>query len=175
MLDSAIEAPGPFVIEETGWGGFNVDIRLHFTPEVSSKPEYRSHFLQLEHYGDEAMQVRQREEKVVRSEFLEYIEFNEPTEALWDALTDEGQFATKKSGRGKGKGKLKEEDDREGTVELPESATRTNPFSKDLETQVLDSLKKAEVQVQALLEEERKREKEAHTQLLELRGTTTAS
>jgi len=172
----AIEAPGPFVVEETGWGGFNIDIRLHFTPEVSSKPEYRSHFLQLEHYGDEAMQTRQRDEKIVRSEFLEYIEFNEPTEALWEALTDEGQFpAAKKGGRGKGKGKLKEEDHGEGTVELPESATRTNPFSKDLETQVLDSLKKAEAQVQVLLEEERKKEKEAHSQLMELKRTTTTT
>lgn len=122
------------------------------------------------------MQARQRDEKIVRSEFLEYIEFNEPTEALWDALTDEGQFpAMKKSGRGKGKGKLKEEDSGEGTVELPESATRTNPFSKDLENQVLESLKKAEAQVQVLLEEERKKEKEAHSQLMELKGTTTTT
>lgn len=160
------------MVEETGWGGFNVDIRLHFAPEVSSKPEYRSHFLQLEHYGDEAMQARQREEKIVRSEFLEYIEFNEPTEALWEALTDEGQFPTKK-GSSRGKGKLREEEG-EGTVELPSSASRTNPFSKDLEGQVLDSLKKAEAQVEALLSEEKKREQEAHSQLMELRGAATA-
>lgn len=147
-----------------------MDIRLHFAPEVSSKPEYRSHFLQLEYYGDEAMQARQREEKIVRSEFLEYIEFNEPTEALWEALTDEGQFPTKK---GRGKGKLKEEEG-EGTVELPEPSTTKSPFSKELEREVLASLDKAEKQVATLLEEEKKREKEANKQLLELRGTATS-
>lgn len=165
------------MIEETGWGGFNVDIRLHFAPEVSSKPEYRSHFLQLEPYGDEAMQAQQREEKVVRSEFLEYVEFNEPTEALWETLTDEGQFTTattttKKTG--KGKGKLRD-DEGEGTVELPASATRGNPFSKELEAQVLASLRRAEEQIEVLLKEEAKREKEAHAELMELRGGNSSA
>ena len=78
-----VDGPGPFEIEETGWGGFNIEIRLFFAPEVGSKPEYRSHFLQLEPYGSEELQKRQAEEGMVRSEFLEYVEFNEPTEGLW--------------------------------------------------------------------------------------------
>ena len=143
-----VDGPGPFEIEETGWGGFNIEIRLFFAPEVGSKPEYRSHFLQLEPYGSEELQKRQAEEGMVRSEFLEYVEFNEPTEGLWEVLTDGEQWP--KAGARGGKGKNKRVSgaglgvEGEGSVELVEKTTKENPFSKQLEQQILAVLRKAE-------------------------------
>ncbi|KAF2454061.1 yeats family-domain-containing protein [Lineolata rhizophorae] len=83
----------PFVVSETGWGGFNVEIRLHFNPASGEKPQWRQHFLQLERYGSDEDRARQEREGVVRSEFVEWIEFNEPTEAFWDEMTADSQWA----------------------------------------------------------------------------------
>ena len=49
---------------------------------------------------------------MVRSEVLETVEFNEPTEALFDMLTSEEQFLdpNRKKGKGKGKGKGRAEE-----------------------------------------------------------------
>ena len=95
----------PFQIEETGWGGFETEVRLIFHQDFYTKPENRTHFLQLLPYGDEAQQKKQNEENMVRSEFFDIVEFNEPTETCWDALTDPDQWPSPRKGRGKGKGK----------------------------------------------------------------------
>lgn len=150
-----IEEP-PFQIEETGWGGFQVEVKLFFVPEVGSRPQDRSHFLQLEPYGDEAEQEKQKREKVVRSEFIDIIEFNEPTEALYDILTDETQFKQPKM-RGKGKGKasaMKRGDGDEHTVELPAKSSATNAYSKETEASLLHLLQNAGSQLDQLLAEE---------------------
>lgn len=163
------EAP-PFCVEETGWGGFNVDIRLFFAAEVGAKPEYRTHFLQLEPYGDERLQEAQRREGVVRSEFLELVEFNEPQEALWESLTDAAQARTQdatgggagpggvKMGRGKaggkGRGKGSGTADEGASVELPEKGSEGNMFSRSMELDILQLLETAEAKVQRLLKEE---------------------
>ena len=69
-----VEKP-PFEVTETGWGGFNIDIRLHFQPISGEKAQYRQHFLQLEKYGDDKMQAEQERSGCVRSEFLEVVQF----------------------------------------------------------------------------------------------------
>jgi len=147
----------PFQIEETGWGGFNIEIRLFFAPEVGSKPEYRNHFLQLEPYGSEEVQKKQTEDGMVRSEFLDWVEFNEPTEGLFEALTEETQWAVPK-GAGKGKNKRGSTIGSagvgigEGTVELADVTSEDTPFSKQLESQILAVLRKAEKDVDVELE-----------------------
>lgn len=163
-----VEEP-PFQIEETGWGGFQVEIKLFFIPEVG-RAQDRVHFLQLETYGDEAQQQKQKEEKMVRSEFLDYIEFNEPTEALFDILTDESQFQVPRTtGKGKGKVPLKRENG-EGSVELPETSTASNPYSKELEESNLTLLKKALAQVEELSASEDAKLKSVREQLAKVRG-----
>lgn len=151
-----IEEP-PFEIQETGWGGFHVDIKLFFVPDASAKPEMRTHFLQLENYGDAEMQARQEREKMVRSEFMESIEFNEPTEGLYGILTGDEQWMRQKQGRGKGKGAKGKaratEVNAEGTVELPE----TGLFSKQSERDFIEVIKKKieEVDVEKKAEDEK--------------------
>jgi transcription initiation factor IIF auxiliary subunit len=46
----AIEEP-PFEVTETGWGEFEIQIKVHFTPEASEKPMTLFHFLHLHPYG----------------------------------------------------------------------------------------------------------------------------
>lgn len=181
------EAP-PFVVEETGWGGFQIDIRLYFAPEVAAKPEYRTHYLQLEPYGDDAQKEQQLRDGMVRSEFLEVIEFNEPPEALWDALTDPAQTKTLapgtaaggKKGRGKAVGgtaaaaargaKGAHYADEGATVELPPQGTPSNPFAKDMEASLMELLAKAEQQVDVLLGEEKTKVEEKRKELIALKA-----
>ena len=90
-MSPAAEEP-PFEISETGWGGFQIDVRLHFQPFTGEKAQWRSHYLQLEKYGDDKQQAKQEAAGCVRAEFLEVVQFNEPTELLFDALTDDKQW-----------------------------------------------------------------------------------
>lgn len=46
----AIEEP-PFEVTETGWGEFEIQIKVHFIPEASEKPMTLFHFLHLHPYG----------------------------------------------------------------------------------------------------------------------------
>jgi YEATS domain-containing protein 4 len=51
-LTVAIEEP-PFEVTETGWGEFEVQIKVHFVGEASEKPLTLFHFLHLHPYGPE--------------------------------------------------------------------------------------------------------------------------
>src|SRR5271154_3310084 len=46
----AVEEP-PFEVTETGWGEFEIQIKVHFIPEASEKPLTLFHFLHLHPYG----------------------------------------------------------------------------------------------------------------------------
>lgn len=111
----------------------------------------------------------------MRSEFLDYIEFNEPTETLFESLTDEVQFpgaAGAKKAKGKGKAAAAAaagRGDDEAGIQLPEASTASNPFSRETEAQILESLRKAEAEIEVQLQLEKEREQKAHTELLELR------
>lgn len=168
-----MEAP-PFEVRETGWGGFQIDVRLHFQPYANEKPQWRSHFLQLEPYGSDEEKKLQQERNLVVSEICDFIEFSEPAESLWDALTDELQwvdFSQPKSGKGKGRGapKIKAPpDDDERWPILPDHAPSSSPYSYQLEAQVLDMLQAAQTEVTALVEEEAARRTAADAKLREL-------
>lgn len=109
----------------------------------------------------------------MRSEFLDYIEFNEPTEAFWDILTDDSQFTSNLrpavgAGGSRGKGKAATLvpmtsangsplhvggtggiDGDKGTVELPDKGSDSIPFSKESEALIIAQLKEAEKKVSA--------------------------
>ena len=50
MTCEAIEEP-PFEVTETGWGEFEIQIKIFFQPEASEKPLTLFHFLHLHPYG----------------------------------------------------------------------------------------------------------------------------
>jgi YEATS domain-containing protein 4 len=169
----------PFEVTETGWGGFNIDIRLHFQPISGEKAQYRQHFLQLEKYGDEKMQAEQERTGCVRSEFLEVVQFNEPTEALWDALTSEDQWShlipagkggSKKASLG-ANGRLKRGlPNGERSAQLPEKGADDVPFSQEQEAALQDFLKAKMDEVDRLLEKEDQRKADIEARLKSLRG-----
>jgi len=124
-----------------------VGIQLHFQPYCNEKRQARQHFLQLEPYGDEASMEEQRRAGVVRSEITEAIEFNEPTEGLWDALTADNQwdYLNERPGRGKGKSRqsIQAPSGEERSVELPEKGPPGSAYSKEQEDRLLDLFQKA--------------------------------
>ena len=103
-----IEAPGPFEVQETGYGEFGVEIRLYFAQEAGEKAVYREHYLCLAPYGSDEQKARQEKANLVVAERLETIEFNEPTQEFFRSLTSEEQTNWLKVKRGRGKGKKPE-------------------------------------------------------------------
>lgn len=171
----------PFEVTETGWGGFTIDVRLHFQPISGEKAQYRQHFLQLEKYGDEKMQKQQEESGCVRSEYLEVVQFNEPTEALFEALTAEDQWnylaAQAKGGGKKAQMMAVRPDGRpkrgfpngERSAQLPEKGGDEIPFSQDQEQALIQFIREKIGVVEKELEEETKRREETEKKLKDLR------
>lgn len=168
----------PFEVTETGWGGFSIDIRLHFQPISGEKAQYRQHFLQLEKYGDEKMQAEQDRTGCVRSEFLEVVQFNEPTEALFDVLTSEDQWNYLiPAGKGGSKkaslnanGRLKRGlPNGERSAQLPEKGADDVPFSQDQEQALRDLLRSKVEEVDREYEKEIKMREEMENRLKALR------
>ncbi|CAG5158912.1 uncharacterized protein ALTATR162_LOCUS5315 [Alternaria atra] len=173
-----VEKP-PFEVTETGWGGFNIDIRLHFQPISGEKAQYRQHFLQLEKYGDEKMQAEQERTGCVRSEFLEVVQFNEPTEALFDALTSEDQWnylipagkgGSKKASLGANGRMRRGLPNGERSAQLPEKGGDEVPFSQEQEQALQDFFKQKMDDVEKQLDKEAKRKEEVEAKLKALRS-----
>lgn len=172
----------PFQIEETGWGGFNVDIRLYFNPDSHEKPQYRQHFLQLERYGSEEDRAKQEREKLVRSEICDFIEFNEPTELFWDAMTSESQWDYLNKDKGKAKkgaaallGSGTTGNNGEKSVELPLQPSATNPYSKMLERALIKKFRDAEKEVEKFVEQDAKKREELDNDVKELKEEEIAT
>lgn len=176
-----IENP-PFEVTETGWGGFSIDVRLHFQPISGEKAQYRQHFLQLEPYGDEKQQAEQERTGCVRSEYLEVVQFNEPTEALYEALTSENQWDYLVPANPKGGKKAQmagyRPDGRpkrgfpngERTAQLPERGGDDVPFSQEQELGLVEQFRQKIAQVQKELDEEDKKRAAVEQRLKELRA-----
>ncbi|KAF1995960.1 yeats-domain-containing protein [Amniculicola lignicola CBS 123094] len=175
------ESP-PFEVSETGWGGFTIDIRLHFQPLSGEKAQYRQHFLQLENYGTEAQQAQQKASGLVRAEFLEVVQFNEPTEALYEALTAEDQWSYLLLGKGAGGGKKaamaamgangrpkRGFAGGERAAQLPEKGGEDVPYSQEQELQLMQLFKDKIGVVEKELEEEAKKRAETEAKLKALR------
>ena len=171
----------PFEVTETGWGGFQIDIRLHFQPASGEKAQYRTHFLQLEKYGSEAQQARQEAEGLVRAEQLEVVQFNEPTEALFDALTAEDQWnylaALVKGGKKAAMAALGPNGrpkrgfpGGERTAQLPEKGGEDVPFSRDQEAATVQQYQETIGEVEKRLEEEMKKREGVEKHLKDLRA-----
>ncbi|GAM82744.1 hypothetical protein ANO11243_007300 [Dothideomycetidae sp. 11243] len=156
-----VEAP-PFEVSETGYGEFEIELRLYFDGASGEKAQYRFHRLRLEPYGDIATQ-RGEDGRVV-AETCEVIEFNEPSHDFFAKLTAEDQFVhmRKKSVGGKGKGrgkaaKIEYEGDREPAAALPDRGTPDAPWSREMEKKVLEMLGDAQRELDVEIERERQR------------------
>ncbi|KAK9451088.1 yeats family-domain-containing protein [Limtongia smithiae] len=81
----SIEEP-PFEVTETGWGEFEISIRVYFVPEASEKNVVMYHHLKLHPYGPKAEQEKAEGASVTSLQYDEFV-FNEPTEAIFEVLT----------------------------------------------------------------------------------------
>ena len=172
-----IEAPGPYEVQETGYGEFGVEIRLYFAQEAGEKAVYREHYLVLAPYGSEEQKARQEKENFVVAERLETVEFNEPTVEFFKTLTSEDQYNWLKVKKGRGKGKKPEfvfEGAVEPSAQLPEKALveggvgAGGAWSVLYERQVVAQLKESEKVLVAAVEEEKRAMEERRKRMEEL-------
>ncbi|KAK3692517.1 yeats family-domain-containing protein [Podospora appendiculata] len=169
----------PFAIHETGWGEFEIAIKLYYVPESGEKPQTVYHHLRLHPYGrtdEEKETMRLNGGEVISWVYEEQI-FNEPYDAFYDILTSgavppppsKTTTASSSSGGttgGKGKSaKEKEKDKKEqqqmllhrsegGVLERSAMIPLTNrpgqPFSRETEQVEVKKLKDALVKVEEL-------------------------
>jgi YEATS domain-containing protein 4 len=160
-----VEAP-PFEVTETGWGEFEVAIKLFFVPEAGEKPISVYHQLKLHPYGPDMEKQKEKGGEVISRSYEEIV-FNEPSEVFYEILTSghDGQGM-----RGKGKS-AKSASGRKGerTAEIPYVGSENYPYSLKLEGQELDRLKEAVKQVEVMVVEERKKLNEREALLGTLR------
>ena len=171
-----IESPGPFEITETGWGEFEVQIKLFFVPEAGEKSQTVWHALKLHPFGVEGSEERGRMERggEVRSECYEEVVFSEPVEGFLDVLTtpaeNRGKAAGAGAGAGAGKGKkgagLMVGPDR--GAELPVRDAPGVVYSQEKEQTQMVLLKEAGRTVEALMKVEREKLREREQRREEL-------
>ncbi|CAO3614496.1 unnamed protein product [Cunninghamella echinulata] len=82
---NGIEQP-PFELTETGWGEFEIMIKIHFQPITSEKAVTLYHHLQLHPYEDDLNGQSWPKDKPVTSLIYDELVFNEPTEAFREVL-----------------------------------------------------------------------------------------
>ncbi|KAG8531307.1 uncharacterized protein KY384_002935 [Bacidia gigantensis] len=103
------EGPGgggqSFEVSETGWGEFEVQLKLYFVPEANEKAATLWHALKLHPYGPRAEEMKEKRESVI-SVCYEEVVFTEPVEGFFDVLTREYNMGAggKRGGKGGGKG-----------------------------------------------------------------------
>ncbi|KAE8149019.1 yeats family-domain-containing protein [Aspergillus avenaceus] len=162
----SIEQP-PFEVNETGWGEFEIQIKLYFVPESMEKPQTLWHSLKLHPYGPDAEAIKERRELVV-SQNYEEIMFNEPVEQFHELLTGGPAVAQPQKGKG-GKNAKQTVQQGKRTAEIPEKDSPGNPYSKTTENKELDRLAEAAKTVNELIKEEKERLIEREKVLAELR------
>lgn len=161
-----IEQP-PFEVTETGWGEFEIQIKLYFVPESNEKPQTLWHSLKLHPYGPDAEGMKERREVVVSQNYEEVV-FNEPVEQFYDILT--GGPATTQPQKGKsGKNSKAQQQQGGRTAEIPYNETPKNPYSRTTENKELDRLTEAIKSVDQMLKEEKTKLAEREKKLQSLK------
>jgi YEATS domain-containing protein 4 len=156
----------PFTISETGWGEFEITIKLYYVPESSEKPQTLYHHLRLHPYGrteEEKEAMRLAGGDVISWVYEEQV-FNEPYEPFYEILTSGalppgGSLSNRpKGGGGKTKGGKGGKEQSEvaarsegGVLErsamIPMANRPSHPFSRETEALEIKKLKEAVAKV----------------------------
>ena len=162
-----IESP-PFEVTETGWGEFEIQIKLYFVSESTEKPQTLWHSLKLHPYGPDAEGKKERRE-VITSQNYEEVLFNEPVEQFYNLLTA-GTAAAGGPSKGKsGKGAKQAQQPSGRTAEIPYADSPKNPYSQKTEGKELDRLGEAIKTVDQMLKEEKAKLLDREKKLEELK------
>jgi YEATS domain-containing protein 4 len=163
-------APGEaFEVHETGWGEFEITIKLYYVPEANEKPQTIYHHLRLHPYGDTEKQKEDMKvaKEVTAIHFEEQI-FNDPYESFFELMTtplDRSKGAKGSTGKGtrvmQG-GMVGSVGER--TASIPLTSRPGQPFSRETERNEIKRLKggiaAVEQMMQELVEQKEKIERE---------------
>ncbi|KAI8634559.1 hypothetical protein F5Y19DRAFT_116287 [Xylariaceae sp. FL1651] len=177
-----------FVVDETGWGEFEITIKLYYDSKSGEKPQTLYHHLRLHPYGrNEAEKEAMRSGGEVIAWTYEEQVFNEPFEDFYKILTtgarDKGTPAPGAGGKGKGKGKnastpaatTAEGDVKERSAMIPLTTRPGQPFSRETESAELKRLRDAEDKVNQMVLEMNKAVKAKEEELAALRASNKAA
>jgi YEATS domain-containing protein 4 len=175
------EPSKPFVVNETGWGEFEITIKLYYASESGEKPQTLYHHLRLHPYGrteEEKEQMRLNGGEVISWTYEEQI-FNEPYDSFYEILTSGALPAssgiTKGAKGGKGAKEKAQPPPRrteggvlERSAMIPLTTRPSQPFSLETEQLEIKKLKEAQVKVEEMtrqMTEELRRKEERLRQL----------
>lgn len=168
MIDD-VPPGGAFEVHETGWGEFEITIKLYYVPESLEKPQTLYHHLRLHPYGEteeEKEKMKQRGE--VPAAVYEEQLFNEPYENFFEILTSPappgkgGKTKVLKGGMVSSVG--------ERTALIPLTNRPGSEYSLETENLELRKLMAAIEQVKKIAEELSKEIQEAEVTLAKLRA-----
>ncbi len=149
-----------FEISETGWGEFEIAIKLYYVPESNEKPQTLYHHLRLHPYGrtdQEKEDMKAAGQEVISWTYEEQV-FNEPYDPFYEILTSgalpppKGSLTNGKSGgKGKDKAFVQPTKSEGGVIERSAMIPTTNrpgvPFSHETEQLEVKKLKEAQAKV----------------------------
>ena len=172
MVDDV--SPGSvFEVHETGWGEFEITIKMYYIPESLEKPQTLYHHLRLHPYGEteaakEAMRLSDR--PIISWVYEEQL-FNEPYEQFYEILTSPMDRA---KGGGKGTRMMKGGmvgSVGERTALIPLTNRPDQPFSRETEKGEIRKLREARDKVEEMTRELAKELKQKEEELASLRAT----
>ena len=162
-------------MHETGWGEFEITIKLYYVPESNEKPQTIYHHLRLHPYGEteeekEKMKERGEVPAVVYEEQL----FNEPYETFYDILTSPAPMVGKGGKTKVLKGGMVSSVG-ERTALIPLTNRPGSEFSLETENILLEQLKQAIKETQKLAEEQAQENQESERVLARYRAENTVT
>jgi len=182
----------PFMINETGWGEFEITMKLYYVPDSGEKPQTLYHHLRLHPFGrtEEEKESMRLNGEVISWVYEEQI-FNEPYDAFYEILTSgalpptqDGKAGASKNKSGGGKSKEKDakgqtpsqqpQRSEGGVLERSAMIPLTNrpgqPFSRETEQLEIRKLKEAMVKVEQMTKQKAEELKKKEQRLQELKA-----
>ncbi|KAI6090453.1 yeats family-domain-containing protein [Hypoxylon rubiginosum] len=174
-----------FVVNETGWGEFEITIRLYYSVISAEKPQTLYHHLRLHPYGrtEQEKEAMRNGGEVVAWVYEEQM-FNEPFEDFYKVLTtgarDKNASGSGGKGKGKGKSTAAQQSGEGGEVKersamIPLTNRPGQPFSRETEQLEIKRLKDAEDKVHQMVLEMSKAVKAKEAELAALKRSATAA
>ncbi len=156
----------PFEVTETGWGEFEVQMKLFFVPEANEKAQTLWHGLKLHPFGDDIEGKRERRETVTSQVYEEAV-FTEPARAFHDIL------CTPYAGPGAYGQHQRSRKMVEFTTELPDMPTKDNIYSKHEEEKESARLRDVKKRIDEITIQEKAGLAEAEKILIRLKQLRT--
>lgn len=150
------------MVSETGWGEFDITVKLYYVNESGEKPQTLYHYLRLHPFGrtEEEKQAMITKNGEVRAWSYEEQLFNEPYEVFFNILTTGAVpkgWKTPAGGKGKGKNRptpplppADSDNVWEHSAMIPKHNRPAAPFSRETEAAEVKKLKDAQTKTEEM-------------------------